>query len=94
VRDLAVKIRPADEYRASGAISYARVHTRSMLLKMAETFRAHGPSTFTQSAIHHTLEAILKPLGIHNNNGESFTADAIKKLLRRHSERNIHRGDN
>jgi hypothetical protein len=92
-RDIMIKIRPADEYRASGALSAARVHTRSTLLKMVDTFRAHGPSKFTQSAIYHTLEALSKPLGIRNNDGESYTADAIKKLDRRHLERNIHPRD-
>jgi hypothetical protein len=89
-----VGIRPADEYRASGLMAYARVHTRYTLLKMAETFRVHGPSTFTASALHHTLAVLLKPFGIHNNDGKPYTTDAIKKLLRRHSETNIHRGDN
>jgi hypothetical protein len=51
---------------------------------MAEDFLAFRPREFSRDAIHHALEAILKPFGVRNTHGNPLTAAGIKKLLRRH----------
>jgi hypothetical protein len=72
------------EYHHAGESASTRAITRFTLWIMADAFRTHGPSTFTQEAIYHALAAILEPLGIDNERGKRWTAAGIKGLFRRH----------
>ena len=52
-----------------------------MLRVMVSDFRMLGPPTFTDGAIYYALATILKPLGIRNDRGKSFTGAGIKGRL-------------
>jgi hypothetical protein len=87
-RNIVMKIRPIDEYQVGGAHHLLphpaeRPAKYFLLQTMAQAFRTHGPSKFSQDAINYAMVAILKSLGIPNEQEKSYTAPAIKKLLSR-----------
>jgi hypothetical protein len=72
------------DYRhAFGGMPQTSAMTQQLVQDMAESFEAYGPPAFPQAAMHATLEAILKPLGVCNQRGERVTAAGIKGMLRR-----------